>query len=178
MSHGVVAVGGMEMNAMVNKTTMKTGRRGGARMRSINSERFGGMSLKTNISLILAITMVFSIAAALMLVWPSTASAADWATVIHNSVNTGSTKWASVGGWGIQNGKYGEFVCETCHVRNASNIKRIRSTITTPDTSKGTLPGDGRTVVFDRTSGAAGSPNTFGDDTNAPRTTSSKICEI
>jgi hypothetical protein len=34
--------------------------------------------------------------------------------LIHNSTNVGS---ASYGTWGVSGGKYGEFVCETCHTQ-------------------------------------------------------------
>ena len=111
-----------------------------------------------------------------------TALAAPGDQLIHNSTNTtpagSDPRWKLDGGWGIQGGKYGEFSCETCHVKNASNIKRIRSTITTPDTSKGTLPGDGQTILFDRIIGTPGDPGTLGDDSVVPRAAQKHICEV
>jgi len=126
------------------------------------------------IRLILVIASVFSLL--LSIDWYYPASAAD--PLLHNSTNLGSSRWSSDGGWGIAGGKYGEFVCETCHVRLATNIKSIRSTITTPDVTKGALPGAGQPILFDRTSGIPGDPGTMGDDSNTPRTSSNKICEI
>lgn len=100
-------------------------------------------------------------------------------SILHNSTNTSSTKWSSAGGWGIVGGKYGEFDCTTCHTSSdTTNIKRIKTSITTPDVSKGTLPGDGQTVVYDRQVGTK-DQGVFGFDSGGatPRTTSSKICE-
>ncbi|WP_236685594.1 hypothetical protein [Geobacter pickeringii] len=85
------------------------------------------------------------------------------ATQIHNSVNTGSTKWAA--GWGITGGQYGQFTCTTCHTMNTSNIKRIKSTITAPS---GSFPGGA--VVFN-------SMTSFGNDAGG-HTTSKHVCEV
>lgn len=100
-----------------------------------------------------------------------TAVAVPGASLLHNSITTNSSRWASEGGWGVAGGKYGEFVCETCHTADTSNIKRVKQQITVPDTSKGNIPGSA--VVFQRTSGM----NSFGDDTGG-HATSSKICEV
>ena len=96
----------------------------------------------------------------------------------HNSISTVSTRWTGSGGWGIAGGKYGDFTCETCHTRGTTNIKRVRTTILTPDSSKGFIPGDGQPILFTRITGSEGAAGTLGDDSNTPRTTSSKICEI
>jgi hypothetical protein len=93
------------------------------------------------------------------------------AKLVHNSITTGSTKWSANGGWGVAGGKYGQFTCATCHMKEAPNIKRIRGVITVPDTSKGTIPGSA--VSFRTTS----VPGSFGDDTIA-HATSNKICEV
>ncbi|MBI5099395.1 MAG: CxxxxCH/CxxCH domain-containing protein, partial [Nitrospirae bacterium] len=101
-------------------------------------------------------------------------------SILHNSTNTGSTRWSSAGGWGIVGGKYGEFDCTTCHTTSdTTNIKKIRTSITTPDASQGALPGDGQPIVFDRPAGTK-DQGVFGFDSGGatPRTTSSKICEI
>lgn len=135
----------------------------------------GGNRPASWIRLILVLASVFSII--LSIGWSDSASAAD--PLLHNSTNTSSTKWSSDGGWGVLNGKYGEFVCETCHVRMATNIKSIRSTITTPNNSKGTIPGEWTTIFFDRTSWTTlGVTGTMGDDSDTPRTSSSRICEV
>ncbi len=96
----------------------------------------------------------------------------------HNFISTESRKWSSFGGWGEANTRYGEFVCDTCHMRMATNIKSIRSSITTPDSSKGTLPGDGQPILYDKTWGTLGSSGTMGDDSDTPRASSNKICEV
>jgi len=50
--------------------------------------------------------------------------------LLHNSQNTFSTKWAQ--GWGIDGGKYGAFVCSTCHNDSTKNIKLVNTTIQSP----------------------------------------------
>lgn len=54
--------------------------------------------------------------------------------LIHNSTTVGG---ATYGTWGVAGGKYGEFVCGTCHTKAGSttNIKMIRQTITSPNAS-------------------------------------------
>ena len=98
--------------------------------------------------------------------------------LVHSSLSTASTKHSGDGGWGLAGSRYGEFTCATCHSNNkadtGNNIKRIRETITTPDTAIATLPGDGVTVTFTD----ATEPTTdFGDDADIPRTTN-RICEV
>ncbi len=105
-------------------------------------------------------------------------AAAGAGALLHNSVNTSSTKHAADGGWGIAGTRFGQFTCDTCHTKSTTNIKRIRTAITTPDTSKGTLPGNNQPIVFSKTSGAAGDAGVMGDDSTTPRATSNKICEI
>jgi predicted CxxxxCH...CXXCH cytochrome family protein len=62
---------------------------------------------------------------------------------------------------------------------DTNNIKRIRETITTPDTSKGTLPGDGKPIVYNRFVGTSASQGVLGWDAGAtPRSSSSKVCEV
>jgi hypothetical protein len=51
-------------------------------------------------------------------------------SMLHNSDNLGN---ASYGPWGVSGGKYGEFVCETCHTKSTTNIKQIRTTIDSPN---------------------------------------------
>lgn len=124
---------------------------------------------------------------------PATATTTIGNTILHNSINMGSTKWASFGGWGVPGGMYGEFNCETCHLLSYSgaagetpNIKRIKQQITTPDTALGTIPGDTgwNTIVFDRLTGTSlqgvlGYDNwdTVNSRFATPRTSSNKICE-
>jgi predicted CxxxxCH...CXXCH cytochrome family protein len=138
---------------------------------------FGFLGKACFAAVFILMTVIFSVVANGAL---ESVEAAAGDTLIHNSLNSTSTttRWQSQGGWGVPGGKYGEFTCDTCHVRNMTNIKQIRSTITTPDPSKGLLPGDGQTIIFDRTKGNPGDPGTFGDDSNTPRTTSNKICEV
>lgn len=123
--------------------------------------------------------LVLVLGSLLCLGMTGTASAAA-ADMLHNSLTTSSTKWSGTyGGWGITGGKYGAFDCTTCHVEGSSNIKRIRPSITTPDGSKGNLPGHNQPVQFTRIQGTRGvSPGTLGDDGFSPRTSSNRICEI
>ncbi|MBI5101428.1 MAG: CxxxxCH/CxxCH domain-containing protein, partial [Nitrospirae bacterium] len=86
----------------------------------------------------------------------------------HNSKNLNSTKWASSGGWGIAGGKYGMFVCSTCHTTETTNIRGIKETIVSPNSPTDTLPGS--SVAFTNTT-------SFGDDTGG-HATSTKICEV
>lgn len=101
--------------------------------------------------------------------------------MLHNSGNTASTKWSGAGGWGLPGTKYGEFVCNTCHVdgySNTNNIKRVNESIATPDTSKGTLPGDGKSIVYNRMASSNKNQGSLGfDSTATPRAGSTKICE-
>jgi predicted CxxxxCH...CXXCH cytochrome family protein len=91
--------------------------------------------------------------------------------LLHNSAGTGSTKWQSQGGWGVQGGKYGQFVCATCHEPDADNVKNIRSVLSTM-TSTQKWPNGQRSVNVSF-------PNvtSMGDDTKA-RTASNRICEV
>jgi hypothetical protein len=78
------------------------------------------------------------------------------------------------GGWGTATGVYGEFTCNTCHTKSTGNIKRIRTSITTPDTAIATLPGDGQTIVF---LDATDTTSDFGDD-SVTHVTSDKVCAV
>jgi hypothetical protein len=53
--------------------------------------------------------------------------------MLHNSTNLNSSAWGTTG-WGIPGGKYGAWTCETCHIKSTTNIKRIRTTITSSST--------------------------------------------
>ncbi|MHB8845683.1 MAG: fibronectin type III domain-containing protein [Nitrospirota bacterium] len=88
--------------------------------------------------------------------------------LLHNSNTTLSSKWTGSRGWGYEGAKYGEIVCDTCHTKNTTNIKRIRSAITA---SVGAFPGS--TVDFKSTT----TPSGFGNDATA-HATSQKICEV
>ncbi len=129
----------------------------------------------------------------------SATSSSPTTSLLHNSVSTGSAKWSTDGGWGVAGGKYGAFNCETCHAKDAANIKRVKRAITVSDTSKGNIPGG--SAVFNRVSGTA-APYTagqgvLGDDTSCsnpaytdqasctanggswnPRSQSDRICEV
>lgn len=68
--------------------------------------------------------------------------------ITHNAITTHSSKWggskgpdgetATLGKWGTsQTGsKYGNFTCETCHQKDAHNIKWMRENITLPDSTQ------------------------------------------
>lgn len=108
-----------------------------------------------------------------------TPSDADWNQAIktHSSVSLGSSKWSAQGGWGVAGGKYGEFVCTTCHTAHSTaNIYVIKETITAPNSPTDSFPGS--TVDFRTKSGTAGvTLGTMGDDT-AGHATSTRVCEV
>ncbi|WP_459860676.1 CxxxxCH/CxxCH domain c-type cytochrome [Desulfuromonas carbonis] len=76
-------------------------------------------------------------------------------------------KWAT--GWGTPTGEYGAIVCATCHTKNATNVKKVTSTVLA---SSGSFPGSAVTLttVEDTTSD-------FGNDAGG-HATSSNICEV
>ncbi|MBI5142218.1 MAG: CxxxxCH/CxxCH domain-containing protein [Nitrospirae bacterium] len=90
--------------------------------------------------------------------------------LIHNSATTRSTKWGGL--WGVAGGKYGEFTCETCHEKNAVNIKMLKSNITAPNSPTDAFPGS----ALSATDARDGSSD-FGNDAVA-HTTSTKVCEV
>jgi len=95
--------------------------------------------------------------------------------MLHNSTNLSSNYWSANGGWGIPGGKYGAFVCDTCHTPRATNIKGIKSTISTPDGSNWASSGTPSvTVNFQSYTTAA---TAMGND-NETRTSSTRICEV
>ncbi len=93
--------------------------------------------------------------------------------LLHNSLSTGSTKWNGSGGWGIVGGRYGEFVCETCHSKSTTNIKRIDTAITAPSSPTLNFPGGGTVAFTDARNGSSD----FGDDSTG-HATSTKVCEV
>lgn len=98
---------------------------------------------------------------------PQPAQAAVGDSLMHNSANPeiGNT----YGNWGIAGAKYGQFTCLTCHEPDAANIKRIKGTITVPDTSQGNIPGTGA-VSFQNTT-------SFGNDADN-HNQSRRVCEL
>jgi hypothetical protein len=84
--------------------------------------------------------------------------------LLHNSITLNSTYWGP-GGWGIPGGMYGEFTCQTCHVKRTPNAAGIKTVI------------NGLPVLFNGTTG----PNSFGDD-SVPKPDMQpgpyKICEV
>ncbi|MDO9287535.1 MAG: CxxxxCH/CxxCH domain-containing protein [Thermodesulfovibrionales bacterium] len=107
-----------------------------------------------------------------------TPSDADWADAIksHSSISLSSGKWSASGGWGVAGGKYGEFVCTTCHTsHDTTNIYLIKETITTPDGSNFVGSGTSSVTVDFRVKGSG--IGSMGDDTSA-HGNSSKICEV
>ena len=102
--------------------------------------------------------------------------------MMHNSDTTGSAKWPTaqsgeaVDGWGITDAKYGQFVCETCHLRTTGNIKRIRENLPTfgdasPEEPTSNFPGNA--ITFTTT--AEGSSD-MGDDAGG-HASSTRVCE-
>ena len=113
--------------------------------------------------------------------------ATTWdSTLLHNSNRfPDTTKWnggAGNGNWGTGTmansgttavSKYGMITCETCHVSLAPNIKRIRGTVTAPNSPTDNFPVGTNTINFQSTT----TPDGFGDDTGG-HATSQKICEV
>ncbi|KAF0144509.1 MAG: cytochrome C family protein [Nitrospirae bacterium] len=93
-------------------------------------------------------------------------------------------KWNASGGWGIAGGRYGEFVCTTCHTgHSTTNIYLIKETITTPDGSNfGGSVTSSVTVNFRVKSGtpAVPGPQTAGimGDDSVTHAASAFICEV
>ncbi|SNB45999.1 CxxxxCH/CxxCH domain-containing protein [Geobacter sp. DSM 9736] len=101
----------------------------------------------------------------LVATWDGTAGAVD---LLHNSADTGSTKWPQ--GWGVPGGKYGEFTCQTCHQPGAPNIKNVRGTIRTPNGENWPNGASSVTVSFLNTS-------SMGQDRGG-HADSNRICEV
>ncbi|RMD75409.1 MAG: hypothetical protein D6818_01740, partial [Bacteroidetes bacterium] len=92
--------------------------------------------------------------------------------MLHNAASTGSTKHG--GDWGLPNGTYGEFTCDTCHSDTTSNIKRIKQTISFPD---GSVMPNGSTsssvTLTDTRNGSSDYADAAGN-----HATSSGVCEV
>ncbi len=95
-------------------------------------------------------------------------------SMLHNSAATGSSKWNSLGGWGLAGAKYGEFTCDTCHVDTTTNIKRIRQTISFPDGS--TMPNGAISSAVTLTD-TRDTTSDYGDAVGG-HTASSGVCEV
>lgn len=87
---------------------------------------------------------------------------------------TATTKWT--GTWGLSGGKYGSIDCTTCHVIGATNIKRVKTPLATPDGTNWASNSAATVAVtfLNVTSLAHG----MGDDTRTPSTSSSHVCEV
>ncbi len=84
-------------------------------------------------------------------------------------------KWA--GGWGVIDGKYGEFTCSTCHIRKSPNIKRVKPVLSAPNgidqlPIEAAIAPDNAVVFSSMKEGASD----FGNDEGG-HTSSVKICE-
>jgi len=86
--------------------------------------------------------------------------------LLHNSQNTFSSKWSQ--GWGIDGGKYGAFLCSTCHNAATTNSKLVANSIQSPSLENWSSAGNSNTLnVVLRT--------TLGDD--SAHATSTNVCE-
>ena len=92
--------------------------------------------------------------------------------LLHNSTNMGSTKWGA-NGWGIPNGKYGAFVCSTCHQSHAPNIKRINGSISPPDGFSIWSSNSASSVAV-----SFQNVTSMGHDNRTPGTSSANVCEV
>lgn len=100
--------------------------------------------------------------------------------LIHNSRTVNSRHWSQPGyGWGVAGGQYGEFTCDTCHMKNSPNISRIRDFIVLPGYPD---PVGGPIRFISRSNSFMPAPrpvDTYGDDSETrfmPLT--SRICEV
>ncbi len=125
------------------------------------AKKIHGMSLGAKVSLAVAFTMLLTVFILPGWVTPNTSEAAS-SPLMHNSDNLG-TKY---GTWGTT------FTCATCHARTTTNIKRIASTVQTPDGP--------RPVVFTRMTASSNSQNgVFGNDNRTYAVNgSTNICEV
>jgi len=102
---------------------------------------------------------------------------ADAQIKMHNSVDMVSTKWSGTwNGWGVTGGKYGQFTCATCHSSSTTNIKRIKTSITVSDITKGNIPGSAATVSFMTVTGGTSAMGLDGATGINPATT--RICQV
>jgi len=100
------------------------------------------------------------------------ASSLSWgADLMHNSIDTGSTKWG--GKWGVAGGRYGQFTCATCHEPDADNLKNIRRVISVMNPTSSHYWPNGQksvTVYFEN-------QTSMGNDAGG-HATSTRICEV
>ena len=82
--------------------------------------------------------------------------------LIHNSTNV---KDASYGTWGVSGGKYGEFVCSTCHTDSTTNIKRVKTAISSPSAEN--WPSGSNTTGTITLTQADSTNSDLGDNTSA-----------
>ncbi|MBI4690454.1 MAG: CxxxxCH/CxxCH domain-containing protein [Nitrospirae bacterium] len=102
----------------------------------------------------------------------------DKAIKTHNSRLLNSAYWGSL--WGVAGGKYGEIVCTTCHTsHDTRNIFLIKERIETPDGTSnwGSTGSRWATIDFRWKSGIAWATGMMGWNSDAPRSTSTRICE-
>jgi len=93
------------------------------------------------------------------------------ADLLHNSADTGSTKWSGQGGWGVTGGRYGQFTCDTCHeTNNKTNIKNVRTVISSPNGTN--LPNGSPSVNV-----VLRNITSHGDD-SAAHLSSNRVCEV
>jgi predicted CxxxxCH...CXXCH cytochrome family protein len=100
----------------------------------------------------------------------------SWADnpMLHNSNRfTGTTK--HTGNWGKPGDYAGPIQCSTCHGKNTGNVKRVKADINFPDGS--TMPGGGISAAVSLLTVEDGTSD-FGDDSAAPRASSSRVCEV
>ncbi len=130
-----------------------------------------------------AIAMLVSLLVVMTLLVGALPAAAADSPMLHNSNRFPATTKHG-GAWGLPGTKYGEFDCSTCHARNTGNIKRVKKTITAPNSPTDKFP-----IEADATPPAGGidfqdareGSSDFGDDSVAGRSfgidKSNKICE-
>lgn len=109
--------------------------------------------------------------------WLGTCSNTNYTNRTDCIANGGiwTSKWGALG-WGIPSGKYGEFVCTTCHTaHDTKNVYLIKEFMTAPNSPTDNFPGSN--IDFRILSGNPGDPGLMGDDTGG-HTTSARICEV
>ncbi len=84
---------------------------------------------------------------------------------------TPTAKWS--GAWGTPGGKYGAFVCSTCHQPHAANIKRVNGSFTTPDGFSIWSSNKVSSVTLNFQN-----LTSMGHDNRVPNTSSANVCEV
>jgi predicted CxxxxCH...CXXCH cytochrome family protein len=144
----------------------------------LNQKTMESIKMKLTKRSVTLVTVIILSVVTTLLVGVLPVAAAD-SPMLHNSNRFPATTKHG-GAWGLPGAKYGEFSCGTCHAKNTGNIKRVKKTITAPNTPTDKFP-----IEADLTPPAGGvnlqdardGSSDFGDDARAVNDESTNICE-